>query len=329
MTLTRWILLVLLGALLAIAAFLFRGDLPAAEVDAKYSSAASQFLTMDNGARVHFRDEGQPDGDAVVLIHGAMASLHTWEPWVEILGQHYRIITLDLPAHGLTGQVPNNGYGADAFTATIHSVVTELGVDRFVLGGNSMGGGATWRYALAYPERVRAMLLLNSVAPRHWQNAGPTEPAAESDRPTPIAFKLLRQDWFRAIARYLDPEPLVEQGLLAAYNNSPVVDQALVDRYYELSLREGTRAAILNRSGSYGGNTEQYDPSTLNQPTLVMWGAQDSVISVSVAELFAERMTNVELVIYDDLGHIPMEEDPQRSAADVLAFLDQLPGGME
>ena len=192
LTLTRWILLVLLGALLAIAAFLFRGDLPAAEVDAKYSSAASQFLTMDNGARVHFRDEGQPDGDAVVLIHGAMASLHTWEPWVEILGQHYRIITLDLPAHGLTGQVPNNGYGADAFTATIHSVVTELGVDRFVLGGNSMGGGATWRYALAYPERVRAMLLLNSVAPRHWQNAGPTEPAAESDRPTPIAFKLLR-----------------------------------------------------------------------------------------------------------------------------------------
>ena len=93
MTRTRWILLALFCALLAIAALLFRGDLPAAEVDAKYSSATSQFLTMENGARVHFRDEGQPDGDAVVLIHGAMASLHTWEPWVGILGQHYRIIT--------------------------------------------------------------------------------------------------------------------------------------------------------------------------------------------------------------------------------------------
>ena len=326
MTRTRWILLALFCALLAIAALLFRGDLPAAEVDAKYSSATSQFLTMENGARVHFRDEGQPDGDAVVLIHGAMASLHTWEPWVGILGQHYRIITLDLPAHGLTGQVPTGAYGADAFTATIHSVVNELRLDQFVLGGNSMGGGATWRYALAYPERVRAMLLLNSVAPRHWQSAKPT---AESDRPTPIAFQLLGQDWFRAIARYLDPEPLVEQGLRAAYNNSHVVDQALVDRYYELSLREGTRAAILNRSGGYNGNSKELDPSILEQPTLVMWGAQDSVISVNVAKLFTERMLNVELIIYDDLGHIPMEEDPQRSAADVLAFLDKLPKGLE
>jgi pimeloyl-ACP methyl ester carboxylesterase len=55
-----------------------------------------------------------------------------------------------------------------------------------------------------------------------------------------------------------------------------------------------------------------------------MWGAQDSLIPVSVAEEFAQRLANTQLVIYDDLGHIPMEEDPQRSAADVLAFLHQL-----
>lgn len=313
------------GVLLLLASLLFRGDLPAAEVDAKYSNDASRFLEMANGARVHYRDEGNPTGDAVVLIHGAMASLHTWEGWVAILGQHYRIITLDLPAHGLTGQVPEGAYNAEAFTDTIDAVVNELGVKEFVLGGNSMGGGATWRYTLTYPDRVRAMLLVNSVAPQHWQEIGTAAANATSERPTPIAFTLLRQGWFRAIARYLDPEPLVEQGLLAAYNNSPVVDRALVDRYYELSLREGTRAAILNRSGSYGGNAAALDPSVLQQPTLVMWGAQDSVISVRVADQFAQRLANCQVVIYDDLGHVPMEEDPQRSAADVLAFLRQLP----
>ena len=313
------------GVLLLLASLLFRGDLPAAEVDAKYSNDASRFLEMANGARVHYRDEGNPTGDAVVLIHGAMASLHTWEGWVAILGQHYRIITLDLPAHGLTGQVPEGAYNAEAFTDTIDAVVNELGVKEFVLGGNSMGGGATWRYTLTYPDRVRAMLLVNSVAPQHWQEIGTAAANATSERPTPIAFTLLRQGWFRAIARYLDPEPLVEQGLLAAYNNSPVVDRALVDRYYELSLREGTRAAILNRSGSYGGNAAALDPSVLQQPTLVMWGAQDSVISVRVADQFAQRLANSQVVIYDDLGHVPMEEDPQRSAADVLAFLRQLP----
>ena len=92
----------LIVLLIAASVFLFEGDIPAAQVDAKYSNAESQFLIMENGARVHYRDQGQEDGMPVVLVHGAMASLHTWEPWVEMLGQRYRVITLDLPAHGLT-----------------------------------------------------------------------------------------------------------------------------------------------------------------------------------------------------------------------------------
>ena len=283
---------------------------------------------MENGARVHYRDEGAADGAAVVLIHGAMASLHTWEPWVAIIGQHYRVITLDLPGHGLTGQVPEDAYGADPLTETIDAVVNALGVERFVLGGNSMGGGATWRYALTYPQRVRAMILVDSVPPGDWrESTAAAAPAddAESERSAPIGFALLRQSWFRAIARYLDPAPLVEQGLLSAYNNSPVVNQALIDRYYELILREGTRAAILNRSNSYSRNGANTDVSALTQPTLVMWGAQDSLIPVRLADQFAQRLPNAQVVIYDDLGHIPMEEDPQRSAADALNFLGRLP----
>ena len=328
MTRTRWIPLAIIGLALALGSLLFRGDLPAAEVDAKYSNGASRFLPMENGARVHYRDEGAADGATVVLIHGAMASLHTWEPWVAILGQHYRVITLDLPGHGLTGQVPEDAYGADAFTETIDAVVNALGVERFVLGGNSMGGGATWRYALTYPQRVRAMILVDSVPPGDWrESTAAAAPAddAESERSAPIGFALLRQSWFRAIARYLDPAPLVEQGLLSAYNNSPVVNQALIDRYYELILREGTRAAILNRSSGYSRNGANTDVSALTQPTLVMWGAQDSLIPVRLADQFAQRLPNAQVVIYDDLGHIPMEEDPQRSAADALNFLDRLP----
>ena len=207
-------------------------------------------------------------------------------------------------------------------------MVNALGVERFVLGGNSMGGGATWRYALTYPQRVRAMILVDSVPPGDWrESTAAAAPAddAESERSAPIGFALLRQTWFRAIARYLDPAPLVEQGLLSAYNNSPVVNQALIDRYYELILREGTRAAILNRSSGYSRNGANTDVSALTQPTLVMWGAQDSLIPVRLADQFAQRLPNAQVVIYDDLGHIPMEEDPQRSGADALNFLDRLP----
>ena len=64
----------------------YQGDLPADVVDAKYVSPASQFLTLDDGARIHFRDEGRRDGTPLVLIHGSMASLHTFEPWAGMLG---------------------------------------------------------------------------------------------------------------------------------------------------------------------------------------------------------------------------------------------------
>ncbi|MFT4886666.1 MAG: pimeloyl-ACP methyl ester carboxylesterase [Pseudohongiellaceae bacterium] len=297
---------------------LFEGDIPASTVDAKYSNSQSNFLTLENGSRIHYRDQGQSAGLPIVLVHGAMASLHTWEPWVQVLGENYRLVTLDLPAHGLTGQVPNEEYGADAFTAAIEAVANELGLDSFVLGGNSMGGGATWRYALENPDQVRAMVLVDSVPPNHWARTE-IEPGEASG---PAAFSLLRQGWFKAIARNLDPAPLIAQGLRSAYNNSPVVDDQLIARYYELIMREGTRSAILGRTGSYNDERDQpQDLSVLNQPTLIMWGAQDAVIPVSVAAQFEEILPNSTTVIYQDLGHIPMEEDPARTAADVLLFL--------
>jgi len=90
-------------------------------------------------------------------------------------------------------------------------------------------------------------------------------------------------------------------------------------------MREGTRGAILSRSRSYGGAASQTpDLSALTQPTLVMWGAQDAVIPVSVVPLFEQRLPNTTTVIYEDLGHMPMEEDPARTAKDVLEFLEGL-----
>jgi pimeloyl-ACP methyl ester carboxylesterase len=240
---------------------------------------------------------------------------------VRILDQKYRIITLDLPAHGLTGQVKSARYGDGAFISAINSVTEHVGIEKFILGGNSMGGGATWQYTLEHPEKVIAMILVDSVPPGNWSNSEP-----ETDRgPGPLAFRLLQQNWFRAIAAYIDPWPLVGQGLRSAYNNSPVVNDQLAARYYELIMRKGTRSAILGGGKPSTRATNQLsDLNSLQQPTLIMWGAQDSIISVSTALLFEENIPNTMTIIYDDLGHIPMEEDPERSAADVRMFLNSL-----
>ena len=313
---------------LAFATFLYKGEIPAAVVDAKYTNAASQFFTMDNGARVHYRDQGNPSGPAVVLVHGSNASLHTWEPWVPLLGEDYRIITMDLPAHGLTGATPDQDYGSAAQLNTVDALVELLGVDNFTLGGNSMGGGVTWQYTLAHPNKVNAMILVDaSGLPQFWAQMLAEQAAASADgekKEAPLAFKLLGQPWFRAISKYLDPYWLTKQGVESAYNHSPMVTDELIDRYYELALREGGREATLSRFAGPRPVRAPVDANLFTQPTLILWGREDSLISVDIAHKFDAALPDSTLVIYDNVGHMPMEEIPAQSATDALAFLQTL-----
>lgn len=296
------------------ALYFYQPDIPKEQIDARYTNEHSRFLTLSNGDRVHYRDQGLRSGTAVVLLHGAMASLHTWEPWVRRLENRYRVITIDLPGHGLTGAVNSGDYSADAFSQTVSGVVQSLGISLFVLGGNSMGGGVSWRYALDYPDRVSKMILVNTVAPWGVRRSR----AEESNSP----FAPLGWPWFRTLAGSINPRILVARGLRLAYNDSPVVDDQLVDRYNDLILREGTRASILGRAtAARPGERQQADLSVLTQPTLIMWGGQDSVISVEVGKRLAEELPDAALVIYPELGHVPMEEDPARTVKDVERFL--------
>ncbi len=310
---------VVFAALLLIgAAFLYQGDLPAAYVDQKYQNEASRFLLTESGARLHYRDQGE--GMPIVLIHGSSASLHTWEPWTDLLADGYRVITLDLPGHGLTGRVPGDDYSAAANVSAVASLVSKLQLEHFVLGGNSMGGGVSWAYALEFPEQVRALILVASSAPASWWRAE-NNPSGRS----PLAFTLLGQAWFRAIGEYLDPWALVYQGVQVAYNDAPMIDDALVRRYYELALREGSRAATMARFAAFDPSAAlDPDLSRLTQPVLVMWGAQDALIPVNTADQFEQALPDATVVIYEDLGHVPMEEAPARTAADLRQFLESL-----
>src|SRR5262245_16045242 len=85
-------------------AFLFLGDpeVPRDFLVKKYGQPPSQFVALPSGANAHYRDQGNRQGPPLVLLHGSNASLHTWEPWVKQLGDAFRVVTVDLPGHGLT-----------------------------------------------------------------------------------------------------------------------------------------------------------------------------------------------------------------------------------
>lgn len=311
----KWLAVVVVLLVAALFIWGYAPDTDAAAMKAKYGSRASRFVELEPGLNVHYRDEGKRDGRVLVLIHGSNASLHTWEPWVKILGRDYRIISLDLPGHGLTGVNPAGVYDNQSYVSVVDGLLAKLGIDRAVIGGNSMGGGVSWMYALAHPEKTAALLLIDAGG----------QPQAKPDD-LPIGVRLMRTPVIKEAARLIAPRSIFESSIKNTMSVQSKIDDALIDRYWELNRFPGNREATIKRFGDPGslqyGTKEQL--ATVAAPTLILWGAEDKLIPASSARWFAKGIPGAKLVIYPGVNHIPMEEVPEQSAGDVKAWLDGL-----
>lgn len=308
----RRMLLFLAGALVAIGVSAFTPELPKQALEARYAPPPSKFLVLPSGARVHYRDQG--NGPVLVLLHGLMSSLHTWEPWVSVLESRFRVITLDLPGHGLTGSVPGDDYSLDGMVTFLDEFRKKLGLTRFALGGNSMGGNVSWRFTLAHPDAVSALVLLDSGGVDHL--------LSPQDQPKlPIGFRILRLPVLNRIAEYITPRRVVEKSLLGTLADPQQVTPMMVDRYWDLLRYPGNRRAARLRNGT-SQHVELADRlSQIHTPTLILWGEKDKLRGLPAARIFAAKISGSKLVSYPGIGHVPMEEIPERSAADAMQFL--------
>lgn len=308
--------------LVGLAALMLSGclarDIPFETLEARYASPASRYMDLPGDLRVHYRDEGPRAAPTIVLVHGFSASLHAWEPWVQRLSRDYRVVTLDLPGHGLTRAPADYQASTAKSVAIVHQVTGRLGLPPFVLGGNSMGGGVSWNYALAHPDRLRGLVLVDAAG---W-------PDPERDRSSaPMVFKLLGNPVGRYILRNADPALMAEKGLKQAYGDDKLVTQAIVDRYVDLARAPGHRAIL---TSGRGGPQAQVTPETFRAiriPTLVMTGEKDLVIPADHARGFASAIPGAKLIVYPEGGHVPMEQFPDQTAADLRAWLATLPPG--
>ncbi|MDH0097081.1 alpha/beta fold hydrolase [Pseudomonas sp. GD04158] len=284
-------------------------DRPLDELKARWAPPPSQFVELD-GLSVHLRDQGRRDDpEPIVLLHGTSASLHTWEGWVTELAKQRRVISLDLPGFGLTGPFPDCDYRLERYTGFLLTLLDRLQVPRAVLVGNSFGGQLAWRFALAHPERSARLVLVHAAGyPRN----------AES---VPIGFRLAGVPALAPVMSRLLPRAMIESSLRNVYGDPDKVDDELVERYYQLTLREGNRQALRQRFAQAPSGELHERIGELQLPTLIIWGGRDRLIPPDNAEHFAADIAGSQLVLFDDLGHVPQEEDPQRTVAVLLAFL--------
>jgi pimeloyl-ACP methyl ester carboxylesterase len=310
------LLLALLGAL---AWWAWAPDTDAEAMRARYGGVTSQYVDLGGGLVMHVRDVGPRDAPVLVLLHGSNASLHTWEEWAARLGSRWRIVTLDQIGHGLTGPSPARRYDAAAFVDTLTRLLDAKGIERAVIGGNSMGGGVAWRFALARPERVQGLLLVNAVG----------APVAAQGSP-PLGFRLARLPIAREAMLRFTPRALVASGLRDSVAQPDAIDDATIDLYWELLRFPGNRQATLDRFTT--GRDPPADPAALARiavPTLILWGEEDRLLPPDQGRWLADHIPGARLIVYPDTGHLPMEERPDATARDVAAWLEQVapPGG--
>lgn len=279
----------------------------------KYGGPRVQFADGPAGQHIHYRDQGRADGPPIILLHGSSSSLQTWEPMVARLGDRYRIITLDLPGHGLTGATPDKDYAASGMIAAVDVVAAKLDLDHFILGGNSMGGWISWRYALAQPHRVNALILLDA--------AGMPLRKGDPAPPSNIGFRILKYPLGRWLAGKITPRSLIEKSLRESVENQAIVDDAMIDRYWELLRFPGNRAATALRATIDHESAMADKIGTIKVPTLILFGKQDRLINASAAQTFHERIAGSEVVLLDHVGHLPMEEATDATATAIADFL--------
>jgi pimeloyl-ACP methyl ester carboxylesterase len=301
------VLVVLAGA----AWLMLRGpDIPYAELEAKYARAGSGFVDLAGGLRVHYQETGSASAPPVVLLHGFGDSFTSWEGWVPVLAAENRVITLDLPGHGLTRAPEGYRLTSAGLVDAVEGFAAARGLTSFALAGNSMGGGVAWNYALKHPERLSALILVDAGG---W----PQKPSAHM----PLAFRILRYRIGRWFLSHIDNRPLIEDGLKADVYDPAVITPAFVDRWAEFQRAPGHRAILMSVAPAAMAVATAEALAAIRAPTLVLHGESDTLIDVDSGRKFAAAIPGATLITYPHVGHLPQVEIPERSARDVAAFL--------
>jgi len=290
----------------------WQNDIPLAELKDTYAPAPSKFIQV-NDVLVHYRDEGnRADSTPIVLIHGTAASLHTWEAWVKELKQTHRVISMDLPAYGLTGPNKTGDYSQEYYAQFMHHFLEKLDVKKCILGGNSLGGAIAWRYALNYPTEVSKLILIDAAG-------YPME-----SKSVPMAFQLAGIPVLKNLFQYVTPRFIVQKSIENVYADKTKVEPDLVDRYFNLALRAGNRQAFIERMSTFKtllNDSTYLQIKNIKTPTLILWGDKDLLIPLTEAENFHADLPNDTLVVLKNLGHTPMEENPKQSLQVLTNFL--------
>jgi pimeloyl-ACP methyl ester carboxylesterase len=283
-------------------------DIPLRDLKNMYEDEHSKYIEI-NGMDIHYRDAGE--GEVIVLVHGIMSSLQTWDDWSVQLEKYYRVISLDVPGYGLTGAPANlDDFNESNLVNTFAKFVDAIGLEDFSLAGNSLGGYIAATYASQYPTRVKKLILLDPVA---------------YPQKTPWIMDMATAPGIRHMGRFVQPPLLVTMNVKETYGVPARITDKNMNRYVHMSQRPGAKAAYIKTFDMLKARSKTEIPMPFHRitaPTLLMWGGRDRWVPLAMAKRWKEDIPRAVLRVYPTAGHMPMEEIPEESVKDALAFMN-------
>lgn len=275
----------------------------------------SEMTISADGRNWHlvYLEGGPADAPPLLLLHGIGADKDNWTKVAASgLTRRYRVYAIDLPGFGESDKPADARYRIGDQVTRVEAIAKQLGLSRFHLAGNSMGGWIATAYAIAHPDQVQSLWLLNPAGVMSAETSEMMKLIA-AGMPLPL-FARSEPDFGRLLQFVMQKPPFIPAPVRAVLARRQIANFRLNEQIFE-DVRE--------QSGALDETLAALSPP-LATPTLIVWGDRDRVLHPSGAAILQRLLPNASLVMLGGIGHLPMLEAPGRATADYLAFRSRL-----
>jgi pimeloyl-ACP methyl ester carboxylesterase len=264
------------------------------------------------GVRINYYETGQ--GPPLILLHGFGASAYSWRFLAPALARDHRVLTIDLKGYGLSAKPEDGQYAIRDQADMVAAFIRARDLHDLVVMGHSMGGGVTLMAYLKVagdePARIKKLVLIDS---------------AGYPQKMPLFIWLAKVPGLGSVGgQLISPRFATTMALRKCYYHKDRITDEQIDAYAYYGSLPGAREALVATARQIvpediAAVTSRYQ--TISVPVLIIWGAEDEVVPVSLGHNFKRDIPNSELVILPDCGHIPLEEEPGETTKLIVSFL--------
>ncbi len=306
-----------IGGLVAWKMLTRAGDVSWDDIVHKIHHAENSHFVVVDGVRVHYQEFGDVSQPKMILVHGYTASTYVWgavAPKLAVEGFH--VIAIDLLGFGYSDKPAWFEYSIASQARVLEQFMNRLGIGRATLVGSSYGGAVAATVALDYPERVEKLVLVGAVCNDEAKTNG-----------------ILRFVSMSGVGEILSPFLIDSRRFLKsrmrrtiAPSNHHLITEERLDAVSRPLRAKNAHNSVLTSARNWNASRIEADAHLINQPTLLIWGENDTIIPIHNAQRLYDSIVHSRLVVLKDCGHVPQEENPERFVELVSSFVKDKKG---